>query len=180
MKKSRKIAFFVSVLWIVGGCAWGTVPGHVREPMYNWGFYNPSQEVLQEVKATYQVGDVRDTPGAGWLRQGSSGRHGPGLEPIPPMVTVSWKTPDDQRHQIALEVASQIPDLEQFSGTIYFVYLGPDHGWKVVPLTAQEQHEQAIRARQGTLGQRNPLVPTPDKYLPSTGPTTQPVDDAEE
>lgn len=50
---------------------------------------------------------------------------------------------------------------------------------EVVPLTFAEWREQAIRAARGELGQRDPTVPIPDKYLPATRPATLSADDPE-
>lgn len=175
------------------GCASAQI-GRERKPWYQWGFHNVSDRVLSEVHAEYHFEGVRDRPSAGWARPGGGGVFGPGLDPIPPRVTVRWRMVqpwDPENPQLPqnrlgpvqeqeLEVTSRISDLKAFSGTIWFIYLGPDQGWTVVPLTFAERREQAIRAARGELGQRDPTVPTPDKYLPATRPATQPADDPKE
>jgi hypothetical protein len=170
MTNITRLHVFAIVCLILSGCASDSVTVQRTKPYYSWGFYNPTLEVLDEVHAVYHSDGRQDTPGAGWLGPDRGAGYGPGLYPIPETVTLSWISADGQRHEAVMDVGASVPHADTFSGRIYLVYLGREHGWKVVPLTAQELDDQAIRAARGTLGQRNPLVPTPDKYLPATRP----------
>jgi hypothetical protein len=119
-----------------------------RNPPYSIGFYNATNQRLDEVFARWSVKGFPWLAGAGILSpdpqhygQGASSDFQP--DPIPQSVTLTWKTPDGQRHERLMAVAEKVKDLKGFAGTIYFKFT--DAGWVVVPLTDEEMHRAKKR-----------------------------------
>jgi len=47
-------------------------------------------------------------------------------QPIPNQVAARWKTYDGKQHTRCIEVASHVPDIEHFTGTIVFKFYDDD------------------------------------------------------
>lgn len=58
-------------------------------------------------------------------------------EPIPDRVVVSWMTGDGKTHEQTVDVASRIPDMEHFRGSIFYRFDG--RGVTVGPYTYEYQ-----------------------------------------
>lgn len=111
----------------------------VREPEYDWGFYNATTKPLNEVAIdcvingiAYHDGDPDPLP-PDLKHEGDSTIRTWGPDPMPARVTVSWRTADGKKHKQDVEVASTIQDLGHFTGIVYFKFT-PEGGVKVVPI----------------------------------------------
>jgi hypothetical protein len=161
---SYPLRYWLISIWAMGlgGCAFNRpaiVPA-ARNPPYDWGFYNASRQNLREVHMTYPYGKGRATATAGILDAGGSKINGSGFDPIPPLGTVTWQTPDGQNHQQDVAISGKVPDLERFSGIIWFVYTGD--GWVLKTMTYETAWKRAATGRY-----RHPDVP-------DTGPEDPP------
>ena len=126
------------ILWLVihvcgVGCAVGP---HPRFPNYSIGFANSTVEELNEVRADWEVGGHQYGTTVGVLVPAARGENGPAPDPIPPQVTVSWRTPDGQLHHQTVKVAERVKNITFFSGVIWLKIT--DQGVQVVPLTEEQ------------------------------------------
>src|SRR5689334_21153418 len=97
-----------------------------RRPMYDWGFYNATDQQLEKVYP--QLGEYW-RGGVGYLRSHGTSTAGPGFDPIPDTGAISWTTSaDGKTHQQKLSgIVAAVPDIEHFDGVIWFKFTG--EGW---------------------------------------------------
>lgn len=117
----------------------------IRNLSYAWGYFNTTKTNLDDVQISYPWRTQTMKSGAGFLPpcgpHDLGKRESIGFDPIPETVTVTWKTADGERHRQEARVASAIPDLAHFSGTVYFIFVN-DGTVKVVPITHDEQERR--------------------------------------
>ena len=108
---------------------------------YAIGFANATAEELSRVGATWTANGKTLRESAGILVPTGYKEFNEEPDPIPGRAEVSWRTPDGRDHQQQVEVASRIPNLAAFSGTIFFKIT--DGGVQLVPLTNAERDRLA-------------------------------------
>jgi len=62
-------------------------------------------------------------------------------DPIPPEITVIWKTADGAEHRQDMVVAKNIRDIATWTGTVWFKFA--DKGVETVPLSKEQMHKLA-------------------------------------
>jgi hypothetical protein len=146
---SRLPLWAVLLVPLVCGCAaFGRGP-HPRNPEYSDGFYNATGQELTGVHITWVADGVPYRVGAGILGPGGTGKVSHfAPDPIPPRVTVWWRTADGEEHSRELEVASRVPDLKTFTGTIWFKFTAEAAGGvEVVPMSEDDKLERIRQKR---------------------------------
>ena len=151
---SRPLSLLLSgmlLLPLLCGCtAFGGGPGP-RVPEYSLGFYNATGRELTGVHVTWVADGVPYRVGAGILIPTAKAVSHFAPDPIPPRVTVWWRTPDGEDgedgegHSREVEVASKVPDLRSFTGTVWFKFTAD--GVEVVPMSEAEKLERAKQRR---------------------------------
>lgn len=119
---------------------------HARNPRYALGYANATGAEINNIGLDWSVDGVAFHDGTGGLAARGSGQNSEAPDPIPPKATLSWETTDGQKHRQELEVASRVPDLANFSGTVWFKIM-PDGSVRLVPLTTEEMEQRAIAGK---------------------------------
>lgn len=113
----------------------------LRHPYYFIGMYNNSSQSIRNVGWRYKINESNEFYDRQSLNPGITASYGPGLNPIPASVTMTWQTDDGAQHTQELPVAEHVADLKRFKGTIWLEYSG--NAWVTRPLTDAESHERA-------------------------------------
>ena len=161
------------LLTVLGACSLGCGGAdywHARNPPYTDGFYNATGQELRDVQIDYEVDHKPYRLGGGLMVPTAVASIEFAPDPIPERVTLSWRTPDGELHHQELAVASRVPDLKHFSGTLYFCI--SQDGLRVVPVTYDEEHRNAVRGIRRVIDEKAKAV-QPDTQ-PSTRPSTRP------
>jgi hypothetical protein len=146
---ARSWAVWIAVILAgAAGCVENGEPARppIRDPAYAVGFYNAADANLTDVWARWQSHGIPWGASAGFLPPDPTGNAVGKVsdfqpDPIPDCVELTWKTQDGAGHSQHLAMASKIPDIAHFTGTIYLKYVGP--GWKVMPLSEAEMTRRA-------------------------------------
>ena len=116
-------------------------------PDYDNSFWNVTSARIDDVRITWQANGktVVQSPGdidpATYHYVGQSMAAAP--LPIPEIVSVSWKTADGKAHEQTVNVASRIPDIKHFDGSIFYKFSA--EGVAIVPRSYAEQ-EKNVKA----------------------------------
>jgi hypothetical protein len=114
-----------------------TQPGDqpmARDPDYAFGFINSTDRVLNGVRVEWMSNGSSCIARAGILppvqpgdvpARGGGKRSSGQPDPIPSHVTLYWTSADGRQHECEMAVASMVPDLVHFSGTIWFEFTSP-------------------------------------------------------
>lgn len=157
----------------------------IRRPYYEWVAslpdINPKSPGLDDVNIVYTSNGTVDNPYFGVLPWGTAASWGMGLDPIPETATIRWKEVSDidtppfkvksSEHSQEVEIAKLIPDLKNWSGQFFFVYLNGK--WKVIPWGKDDDEKLMQQGKFKELGH-----PPIDRSLldeATTQPTTQPT-----
>jgi hypothetical protein len=95
-------------------------------PRYAIGFANDTKQALDDVYVEWPINGEKYMTSAGVLNTGAQAANNEEPGPIPGTVTLHWKTPDGKDHSKELEVAKKVPDIDRFSGTVWFKFQGDD------------------------------------------------------
>lgn len=140
MKKawiSLRALLYVAML--AGGPGCGGDDGarhHAQVPEYVLGFANATGSETADVRLRWKVDGVDvQHDGRSLPPDGQDELHSLS-DPIPATGTIFWETADGKQHQQDIEVAKRVPDIEHFSGTLWFKITAD--GVVVVPLTDEE------------------------------------------
>jgi hypothetical protein len=145
-KNRGTMVIFASVFALLSGCAAHDSRYRERVPQYDWGFYNASDEILRDVFIDWHVGDTPYREGAGALNSGSGAESSFGFDPIPPSVTLTWRTQDGEKHKREVQVAGVIPDLANFTGIIWLKFT-KDGDVAIVPMSKADREQRATHQR---------------------------------
>jgi len=132
------VALFGLLTVVSAGCCG---PEKRQLPEYDNSFWNVTSAPVDDVRIMWRANDriVVQTPGnidpAMYHYVGQSMAAAP--LPIPEIVSVSWKTADGNAHEQTVKVASQIPDIEHFDGSIFYKFTA--EGVVIVPRSYAEQ-----------------------------------------
>ncbi len=136
------------IVLIFCGCgAIGSTSGPNRRiPNYAFGFANRTQDQLTDVRCQWTFDDTKLTMTCGRLGHDSKKQYRDAPDPIPPSVSVIWKTPDGKEHSQIAEVPKSIRDDATWTGTLWFKFT--DQGVDVIPLS-KKQMDDLADARKG-------------------------------
>lgn len=137
---TQVLIFFWLFPYIWNTSLYGVGP-HPRWPQYAVGFANRTGEQLSGVESEWVINGVKYNPGAGILAPGAEKEYNDAADPIPPSVSVVWKTPDGKEHRQTLDVPKDIRDDAAWTGTIWIKFT--DKGVEVLPLSRAEMHKLA-------------------------------------
>ena len=114
---------------------------HPRWPDYAVGFANRTKAELNGVSANWTWHGVDSSMPCGRLNVGSTAEGFEAPDPIPPEITVIWKTADGAEHRQDMVVAKKIPNIATWTGTVWFRFA--EKSVEVVPLSKEQMHELA-------------------------------------
>lgn len=134
------LIFFWLIPYIWNTSLYGVGP-RPRWPEYAIGFANRTKEQFSGVESEWVINGTKYNPGAGILEPGSEKEYEYAADPIPPAVTVVWKTPDGKEYSQKLEVPKKIRDDATWTGTLWFKFT--ERGVEVIPLSRAEMHKLA-------------------------------------
>ncbi|MDB5330320.1 MAG: hypothetical protein JWP03_1471 [Phycisphaerales bacterium] len=146
------LGIFLGLAMLAGGLGCGGDPfanrPRTRVPHYALGFANATGAAVDEVKLDWTADGMDLHDGAGFLSPSpdATKESNEAPDPIPPKATLSWLTADGQKHKQELEVASRVPDIAHFSGTVWFK-ITPDQSVRVIALTKDEMLQRAIASK---------------------------------
>jgi hypothetical protein len=125
---------FLAFESLVGGDA--SARPHEEVTRYSLGFANATVSETGRVRLLWKVDgvDVQHN-GRSLPPEGQDEMHS-FSDPIPEKGTILWDTPDGKQHRQEVEVAKRVPDIQHFSGTLWFKITAD--GVVVVPLTKEE------------------------------------------
>ncbi len=116
---------------------------------YDNSFWNVTGETVSGVHVFWEANGQKfmqepdDIPVAKYDYVGESMVTAP--LPIPEKVRVTWKTADGTPHEQTVAVASRIPDIDHFRGSIFYKFT--DQGVMVVPYTYEYQERNVKQGK---------------------------------
>ncbi len=119
---------------------------HPRWPNYAVGFANRTKAELSGVSAIWTWRGIDYSMPCGRLNVGSTAEDFEAPDPIPPEITVIWKTADGKEHRQDMVVAKKIPNIVTWTGTVWFKFT--EIGVEVVPLSKEQMHKLAQEFKQ--------------------------------
>ena len=114
------IGLFLSVSICSAGC-W---PAGSRYPKYDSEFLNATGSTINDVQISWSANGEDFRQRAGIVSQGpdSSKVMGFSPDPIPDKVLATWRSGNGERHEQVIDVASHIPDIKHFTGSIVYKF----------------------------------------------------------
>ncbi len=113
--------WLLAAVVIYGAGCW---PTGSRYPKYDSEFVNATDVMIDDVQITWTANGENFRQRAGIVSPGvnSSATMAFSPDPIPDRVLATWRTADGKTHEQIVEVASRIPDIQHFTGSVIYLF----------------------------------------------------------